>query len=324
MGLPVGLIPGYFLGDGSLRSTVSGGLIGLLISFGMVLFEVSWGVGLIPRRWREARFIVILITRSLAYMTIIVVGLSLPLVLVERVPARELLSVSIATSALIGFAIALVINFIGQVNRLLGRGVLISLITGRYHRPREEVRMFLLIDLKGSSRIAEELGNLRYHAFLKRFIDDISVAAVRYGGDIHRYVGDEVILTWTEQRGLHDAASVRCMLALEEAFAAAADRYLDEFGVAPMTWAGLHLGPVVTGDIGTFKHEIVHIGDTLNVAARIEQACREFDRSFLASANVVDAMQLPDDVQIERLGPIELRGIGRSVELLALSRDTLD
>ena len=133
-------------------------------------------------------------------------------------------------------------------------------------------------------------------------------------------MGDEIILTWEDRRGLNDATCVRCMLAIQEALRQARQQYLDEFGVAPSTWAGMHIGPVVTGDVGTIKHEIVHLGDTLNVAARIEEACREFDRTFLASADIVDAVDLPDTVTAERLGHIELRGIGSTVELVALSR----
>lgn len=57
LGALIGLVPGYFLGDGGARSIVAGGLIGLLVPVGMVTFDVSWGVGLTSRRWREARFL---------------------------------------------------------------------------------------------------------------------------------------------------------------------------------------------------------------------------------------------------------------------------
>ena len=65
--------------------------------------------------------------------------------------------------------------------------------------------------------------------------------------------------------------------------------YETDFGVMPRFWAGLHLGPVVAGGIGTIKHEIAFLGDTLNAAARIQQACKELQREFLASADVVSA-----------------------------------
>lgn len=318
-GVLVGVVPNLLGNDGS-RSIAAGGLIGLLITVGMVSFEVSWVVQLIPRRWREAPFLVVLTTRSLVWLAIIVIGISVPLLTVNQTPLSELTDPSVALSIGVGFAAALVINFIGQINRLLGRGVMVRLILGRYHRPREEVRIFLLIDLRGSTQITERLGNLRYHGFLKRFISDVTTSAMRHGGEVHRYVGDEIILTWEERRGLKDAACVESVFAMADAFETGGDEYMDDFGVVPSIWASLHIGPVVTGEIGNFKHEIAYLGDTLNTSARIEQACRQLQRPFLASADMVDALELPSDVEAESLGPIELPGLRSSVELYAITR----
>lgn len=320
IGALVGLIPGLFLGDDGPRSVVAGAVIGFLISAGMVAFEVAWGVGLVPRRWREASFLFVLVTRSLVWLTIIVVGIAVPLLLVEDVAISELPTATIGWSIVVSFLAALLINFIGQVNRLLGSGVLVRLILGRYHDAREESRIFLLVDMRGSTQIAERLGNLPYHAFLRRFIADVSTGALRHGGEVHRYVGDEVILTWKEENGLRDAACVRAVFAIADTLDAESGTYLEEFGIVPRFWAGLHLGSVVTGEVGTVKHEIVYLGDTLNTSARIEQACREFQRTFLASADVVDALELPSEVSAESLGAIELRGKRSSVELVALTR----
>lgn len=169
---------------------------------------------------------------------------------------------------------------------------------------------------------AEQLGNLPYHGFLKRFIEDITTSAVRFGAEVHRYVGDEVILTWDERKGLEEGNCVNAVFAMTEALELASDSYAADFGVVPRFWAGLHLGPVVTGEIGTVKHEIANLGDTLNTAARIEQACREFQRPFVASRDVIQAVDLPHRVSADSLGEIELRGLGSSVELLAVTKDT--
>jgi len=318
-GVLVGVAPNFFANEG-IRSIVVGGLIGLLITIGMVSFEVSWVVELISRRWREAPFLVVLATRSFVWLVIIVVGISVPLLTVNQTPLNELTTATTALAVGVSFAAALVINFIGQINRLLGRGVMVRLILGRYHRPREEVRIFLLIDLRGSTQTAELLGNLRYHGFLKRFIGDVTTNAMRHGGEVHRYVGDEVIVTWAKRKGVNDAACVRCVFAIADALERAKAEYATDFGVAPSFWASLHLGPVVTGEVGTVKHEIVYLGDTLNTSARIQQACRRYGRPFLASADVIDALELPTNMEAESLGPIELRGVGSPIELLAINR----
>lgn len=319
MGTLIGLGLGWLVG-GAGASMASGTAIGFLISAGIVSFDVSWVLGLIPRRWREAPFLVVLVTRSLVWLAIIVVGISLPLLTIAGLPLSDLVDRQFVIFVGGSFAAALLFNFVAQVNRLLGRRVLVRLILGRYHRPREEVRAFLLIDLRESTQIAERLGNLRYHAFLSRFISDVTAAVVRYRGEVYRYVGDEVILTWTAEEALRNANCVRATFAISDALEAAGTEYEADFGVVPTFWAGLHMGPVITGEIGTIKHEIAFLGDTLNAAARIEAASKEFRRQFLASADVVSALDLPDDIGSESLGRIELRGIEDSVELFTMTR----
>jgi adenylate cyclase len=321
--VPFGMLTGLGLGrliGGADASMAAGAVIGLLVTAGFVGFDVSWTVGLIPRGWREAPFLVVLVTRSLVWLAIFVVGISLPLLTVAGESLGDLVDQQFVIVVAVSFVGALLGNFVGQVNRLLGHRVLVRLILGRYHRPREEVRVFLLIDLRGSTRIAEQLGNLRYHAFLKRFISDVTTSAVRYGGEVHRYVGDEVILTWTADEGLRNARCVRAVFAIADTLETARAGYQADFGVVPSFWAGLHLGPVITGEIGTIKHEIAFLGDTLNAAARIEQATKELQRQFLASAEVVSALDLPSTIATESLGRIDLRGIEHPVELFAMTR----
>lgn len=321
--VPIGTVIGFGFGwliGGVGASMAAGGLIGFLITAGMVSFDVSWIVGLIPRGWREAPFLVVLFTRSFAWLVLIFVGVSLPLLTVGGLSLADLVDRGFVISVGVSFAAALLFNFVGQVNRLLGRRVLLRLILGRYHRPREEERVFLLIDLRQSTRIAERLGNLRYHSFLNRFISDVTSAVVRHRGEVHRYVGDEVILTWTAEEGLRDARCVRAVLAIADALESSRREYEADFGIVPDFWAGLHVGSVIAGEIGTIKHEIAFLGDTLNVAARIEQACKELQRRFLASGEIVSKLDLPAGIAGESLGAIELRGVGESVELFAMSR----
>jgi adenylate cyclase len=319
IGALIGLGLGWFIGGAGV-SILAGAIIGLLITAGIVTFNVSWTVGLIPRGWREAPFLVVLITRSLVWLTVIVVGVSVPLLTIAGVSVSDLVDPGFVISIAASFGAALLVNFVGQVNGLLGRGVLVGLVLGRYHRPREEVRVFLLVDLRESTQIAEQLGNLRYHAFLGRFIADVTTSVARHRGEVHRYVGDEVILTWTAEDGLRTDGCVAAVFAIADALERARKEYESDFGIAPGFWAGLHVGPVVTGEIGTIKHEIAYLGDTLNVAARIEEACKELEHQVLASADVVSAVELPSGTAGTSLGTIPLRGVAEPVELYAITR----
>ena len=95
--------------------------------------------------------------------------------------------------------------------------------------------------------------------------------------------------------------------------------YEREFGLVADFRAGLHCGPVAVGELGYLKKEIALIGDTMNTAARIQQACRETDNRVLASAVLLDRLAaLPPGVTQRRLGALEMRGKERALELHVL------
>jgi hypothetical protein len=137
--VPIGTLIGFGLGwliGGAGASTAGGAVIGLLITTGVVTFNVSWAVGLIPRGWRESPFLVVLLTRSVVWLLVIVCGVSLPLLTVAGLAFEDLVDQQFVISVAASFVAALVFNFVSQVSGLLGRGVLVGLILGRYHRPR--------------------------------------------------------------------------------------------------------------------------------------------------------------------------------------------
>jgi adenylate cyclase len=66
---------------------------------------------------------------------------------------------------------------------------------------RRVKRIFLFIDLKSSTSIAESLGNLRYSEFLIDYYDDMTDAILMSKAEIYQYIGDEIVLTWSFARG---------------------------------------------------------------------------------------------------------------------------
>ena len=89
----------------------------------------------------------------------------------------------------------------------------------------------------------------------------------------------------------------------------------------PRFRAALHLDTVVAGEMGAFKQEIVFLGNGMNTASRIEQACRATGHPVLASRALVEAADLPPGVAATSLGPVALRGKQVPLELVALERE---
>ncbi len=224
-----------------------------------------------------------------------------------------------ARDVLFSLAVSFVFVFMLDVNSLLGQNVLLNFATGRYYRPRLEERVFLFIDMENSTGLAERLGPLAFHRLLNRFVADLSDPIVAARGEIYSYVGDELIATWKLDRGIAEGRCVTaCFDAMDKLTWSAPD-YWREFGAAVNFRAGLHCGPVVTGEMGSVKREIVFLGDTVNTAARIQDFCRQTGERVLASADLIDRFELPQGVAKRSLGDLRLRGKGADISLYALT-----
>jgi adenylate cyclase len=216
-------------------------------------------------------------------------------------------------------ALYMTIIFFRQLDRLLGPGVLVRVLLGRYHRPQREHRVFMFVDLKSSTSIAERLTPEAYYSFVNDFFRDISLPVLNTGGEIYQYVGDEVVLTWKQKVGTRDANCLRVFFAIDAAIESRKKHYLDRYGIVPEYKAGAHLGEVITAEIGDLKKEIVYNGDVLNTAARIQTMCNELESRFVASKQLIQALVVPEDLSIEHLGPVDLRGKAQPLELVGVS-----
>jgi len=207
-----------------------------------------------------------------------------------------------------------------DINRLLGQRALLRLFLGRYHSPVIERRVFMFLDLASSTAIAERLGDVAFHRFLNDFFFDATGPILEHGGEIYKYVGDEVIVTWTLDRGLGNGACIACFFGVRGEVERLRDRYMSRYGVVPSFRAGIHCGPTVVGEMGDFKREVAFLGDVVNTTARIQSECRVRSRDLVISADLMRALSGmgADRFRYEALGTIDLRGKGGGMELFAV------
>ena len=226
--------------------------------------------------------------------------------LLDTVHLKNMLSWSVV----VGFTQLLL-----QINDKFGHGVLWSLIRGRYHRAREEDRIFMFLDLKSSTTTAEKLGNRLYHDFLRDYFSDITNAILYNKGQIYQYVGDEVVITWRKEEGIADNHCLKCYFDIKKSIEKKRAKYENKYGFIPEFKAGLHTGKVIAGEVGIIKRDITYSGDVLNTAARIQSKCNEFGVPILASKALMDLF--PENLPIKRksIGEIELRGKSLKVML---------
>ena len=219
-----------------------------------------------------------------------------------------------------GFIIVLTL-FLLLVSDKFGQGVLINFLLGRYHRPREEHRIFMFLDMKSSTTIAEKIGHIQYYELLNDFFFDLTDPIILSRGEIYQYVGDEIVLSWKRDSGLQDANCVGCFLRCQDAISAKATYYRDKYGLIPEFKAGIHSGKVAVGEVGVIKKEIVFTGDVLNAGSRIHDTCKKYGQDLLVSRDVLESLNMDQtDYSSEKIGVIDLRGRHEAMALFSVIR----
>jgi adenylate cyclase len=219
------------------------------------------------------------------------------------------------------FFMTLVISFINQVNRKYGPGVLLPLLLGRYRMPKEEERIFMFMDLKASTSIAERLGHLEYSSFIQDCFMDINAVLFPFCAQVYQYVGDEIVLTWPATEGLRNHFCIRFYFACKKQFQVRAPHYLARYGCVPVFKAGMHIGKVTVVEIGDIKKDIAYHGDTLNVSARIQSVCNEYHKDFLVSDALIEKIGVMKTLRLERLGLVLLKGKTERVGITSVDMD---
>src|SRR5262249_22946485 len=153
-----------------------------------------------------------MVLSSAIVLALFLVGRALGQVVTSGNPARLVLSFTHAhlLYALPYFVIlAVIIQVALKMNRMIGVNVLRYFATGVYHRPATEERVFLFVDLVGSTQLAERMGSARYFELLRRFVDDLTEPVLETAGGSYQYAGREAGGTSPMAAGLRRPDCVR-------------------------------------------------------------------------------------------------------------------
>ncbi len=208
-------------------------------------------------------------------------GLSIGSIFVSKSIYRSALQVMVVTSVAI---------LVVQVEEFMGRRFFMGFLLGWYDKPREAERVVLSIDLVGSSALNERLGDLLYFRFLNRTHSLMTDAVLRHDAEIHKYVGDEVIFTWTMREGIHHLNCLGLFFDIKERIEAHRPHMMREFGVAPQFRGGLHGGKVITAQVGHIKRAIDFSGDVMNTTSRVESLAKELKADLMITQELLDRM----------------------------------
>ncbi len=212
--------------------------------------------------------------------------------------------------------VEVVMAIISQVNMMLGKSKLWDMLRGKFYTPREEQRIFMFLDLQGSTEIAERLGHINYSYFIQDCFNDLGVV-VENEAEVYQYVGDEAVLTWQLEDGLRQNNCVNAYFNFKRALEKKQRYYMDKYGYFPFFKAGINSGIVTVAEVGKYKREIAYHGDTINTAARIQQKCNSFERELLLAKEITDLLD-KGNIVTEELGSIPLKGKEEQVAICSV------
>ena len=148
----------------------------------------------------------------------------------------------------------------------------------------------MFTDIVGFTQIAEQHSAETVMAILRRYHSVIESAIFENGGTLDKYLGDGVMATFgtptaTEEDATNALRAARqIMNAMDDFRAKGAELGEPDFQVS----VGVHFGDAIMGDIGPSRRlEFAVIGDTVNVAARLEAASRDLGCRIVLSDDLV-------------------------------------
>jgi adenylate cyclase len=318
-----GILDQVIRDDMNAGSFARGAIRGLMVGAILWTFELFLMDG--PFGWplRRAPFAVVLAIKTVSSTLVLVSAIVLSrAVLSHRGHSMDQwFQIGFLRDTLMALAVMLILHFVLQARRVIGGRVLWNLVIGSYFRPVSESRIFMFLDVAESTALAQKMGDLGVHSLLSRFFRDIAEPIRAHGGETHRYVGDQVVVTWPMDEGLRDARCLRCVFAVRDHVAKLAPTYEKIFGAAPAFRVGLHGGQVVAGECGDEKLEIVYFGDTVNLAARLQTACRGLGCDLLVSGELMSRMNLPPGFQAKSLGSMVLSGRDKATDVYTVENN---
>jgi len=184
----------------------------------------------------------------------------------------------------------------------------------------------LMSDIRGFTTLTRqrsEAGQSELHVSqLNEYLGAMVEVVGQHGGTVDKFIGDAVMAVFGSpvSRGPREEArqAVRCGLAMRAALAALNADWRQR-GLAELdNGVGLASGPVLAGQIGSPKRmEFTVIGDTVNLAARLEAVTRQVEAPLVFDAATAALLAGDAELSATSLGSREVKGIG-PVELFGV------
>ena len=171
----------------------------------------------------------------------------------------------------------------------------------------------LFCDIRGFTTLSEQINPKQVVTLLNKYFSSMEQCIVKHKGIINKYIGDAIMAIFGVPLSNPNQAldAYNCCLDMRKTLIEL-NKELEAENLPQIRFGiGLHTGNVLAGNIGSnSRMEYTVIGDTVNVASRIESLCKEYNCDLLISETTVEGMvscegDLP---MLQSMGETQIRG----------------
>jgi adenylate cyclase len=177
----------------------------------------------------------------------------------------------------------------------------------------------LFADIRNFTQLSTVMQPEQVVELLNRYFSTMVEIVFKNGGTLDKFLGDGLMALFGVPYSIEkpEERAVRTALEMLDALQTM-NRELEAKGMLRLDiGVGINAGPVVAGNIGSSqRHEYTVIGDTVNLAARLEALNKETRTQILVSASVYDAIR--NTFRTRQLGPLRIRGKPEPLEVFAI------
>ena len=166
----------------------------------------------------------------------------------------------------------------------------------------------LFSDIRGFSTISERLAPEKVVQMLNEYFEAMVEVIFRNGGTLDKFLGDGMMVIFgAPEDDVHqEERAMRTAIEMQEAIGTLADKWASD-GIHLRIGIGINSGPAIVGNIGSSRRmEYTAIGDTVNLASRLESATKELGVGILISEYTYNALR--GTMPFRQMGSVLVKG----------------
>ena len=174
-------------------------------------------------------------------------------------------------------------------------------------------------DLRGFTSLSEQMEPEVVADMLKEYLSEMTQVVFQHKGTVDKYIGDCVMAIWNApfEDPEHAVNAVRTALDFQERTLAVSAKWEAQLGGKIRNGCGINTGEAVVGTMGSRQRlEYTAIGDTVNLAARLESITKDYNTSIIISESTHD--YIAGQFMTRELGAVTVKGKTRPVKIFAV------